>query len=82
MTLKTKKPNMDEFIQGAKAEQKPAEPPRVAVQEDDDLLRKDKTFLLRLPLKLWEVAKEKAAKEKVSLHDYILLAVKEKSSKQ
>jgi len=36
---------------------------------------------LRLPVKLWEVAKEKAAKQKISLHDYILKAVKEKITK-
>ena len=38
----------------------------------------EKTFLLRLPYDLWKEAKMKAIENNLSLHDFILLAVKEK----
>ena len=41
-------------------------------------IRKDKTFLLRIPPKLHELAKKKAEESKIPLHDYIILAIKEK----
>ncbi len=74
MPIETKKPaTEEEFISAAKTEK---------VEEDlselDFELRKDKTFLLRIPQKLHVLAKEKAANEKISLHDYILIALKEK----
>ncbi|MBF0467043.1 MAG: toxin-antitoxin system HicB family antitoxin [Nitrospirae bacterium] len=73
MTLKTTKPpTVDAFIAKAKAE---------PIEEDDDLIKSDKSFLLRLPIKLWERAKNKAAQEHVSLHDFILLAIKDKLTK-
>ena len=58
----------DEFIQSAKSE--------------TDILgldiRKDKTFLLRIPPKLHELAKMKAYDSKMPLHDFIISAIKEK----
>ena len=58
----------DEFIQSAKSE--------------TDILgidiRKDKTFLLRIPPKLHELAKVKAQHSKMLLHDFIISAIKEK----
>jgi predicted HicB family RNase H-like nuclease len=58
----------DEFIQSAKSEA--------------DILgldiRKDKTFLLRIPLKLHALAKMKAQDSKIPLHDFIITAIKEK----
>jgi len=72
MALKTTKPTVDSFIGGAKAE---------PIETEDDLIRSDKSFLLRLPVKLWERAKTKAAQEHVSLHDFILLAIKDKLTK-
>ena len=58
----------DEFIQSAKS-------------ESDTLgldKRKDKTFLLRIPPKLHELAKIKAHGSKMPLHDFIITAIKEK----
>ena len=58
----------DEFIKSAKSE--------------IDILgleiRKDKTFLLRIPPKLHELAKIKAQEIKMPLHDFIITALKEK----
>jgi len=58
----------DEFIQSAKSE--------------TDILgidfRKDKTFLLRIPPRLHELAKLKAYDSKMPLHDFIITAIKEK----
>jgi len=58
----------DEFIQSAKSE--------------TDILgldiRKDKTFLLRIPPRLHELAKIKAQDSKMPLHDFIITAIKEK----
>ncbi|MBF0344546.1 MAG: toxin-antitoxin system HicB family antitoxin [Nitrospirae bacterium] len=72
MTLKTTKPTVDTFIAKAKTE---------PVEVDDDLIKTDKSFLLRLPIKLWERAKNKAAQEQVSLHDFILLSIKDRLTK-
>ncbi|MBF0466991.1 MAG: hypothetical protein HQK96_08505 [Nitrospirae bacterium] len=77
MPIKTTKPSLDTFIGQAKAENKPTKTEEPL--EDEELFRKDKSFLLRLPMKLWERAKDQAAKERLSLHDYILLAIKEKN---
>lgn len=67
----TKKPSAkspDEFISGAKAEKTKAE----------DLLEvKDKTFLLRIPYRLWEQARKKAGSQGISLHEFILKAMNE-----
>jgi predicted HicB family RNase H-like nuclease len=41
-------------------------------------IRKDKTFLLRIPPKLHELAKLKAGKDRIPLHDFIIMALKEK----
>ncbi len=74
MPMKTKKPETEEeFISAAKTEKVEKD-----LSELDFELRKDKTFLLRIPQKLHGLAKEKAANEKISLHDYILIALKEK----
>ena len=87
--LKTSKPNIDAFIKGAKAEtikEPVAEPPAQATAPapaaEEELLKKDKTFLLRMPITLWSAAKDKAAKQKIPLHDYILLSVKEKTTRE
>lgn len=74
MPLNITKPSLDNFIGQAKAETKPAQIDKP--MDDEELLRKDKSFLLRLPMKLWERARDQAAKERLSLHDYILLAIK------
>ena len=41
-------------------------------------IRKDKTFLLRIPPRLHELAKIKAHGSKMPLHDFIITALKEK----
>lgn len=72
--IKTKPKTPEEFISSAKAEEKKPE-------EDIGLFaHKDKTFLIRMPLRLHELAKEKAGKERITLHDFILIAVKEKAT--
>jgi len=75
MTLKMQKPeikeDLDAFIKGAKAEQ----PVR------EELAGKpDKTFLLRLPYNLWKQSKHKAGDADISLHDYIIQAIKDKNT--
>jgi hypothetical protein len=80
MTLKTTKPgvNPDEFIKGAKADLQA----NISVSADDDLFAKNyKTFPLKLPLALRADAIEKAKIAGLTLHDYILIAVKEKNQK-
>ncbi len=64
----------NEFISGAKAEQSPE-------AAEDLMSQKDKTFLLRMPYKLWLSAKKKAGGEGMSLHDYILRSVNEAVTK-
>jgi len=77
MTLKTAKPGVDpdEFIKGAKADRSGD----VSIPTDDELFTKNyKTFPIKLPLKLRAAAAEKAKASGLSLHDYILVAIKEK----
>ena len=77
MTLKTTKPGVDpdEFIKGAKADR----PGDVSIPTDDELFTKNyKTFPIKLPLTLRTAAAEKAKASGLSLHDYILVAIKEK----
>jgi len=75
MAIKTSKPeirsNVDEFIKGAVGD--------IPVREELSV-RKDKTFLLKLPFALWKQAKQKASDADLSLHDYILEAIKGKNS--
>ena len=80
MTLKTTKPgsNPDEFIKGAKADRQD----RASIPADDELFAKNyKTFPVKLPLALRDAAAEKAKVNGLSLHDYILVAIKEKTQK-
>jgi len=80
MTLKTTKPGVDpdEFIKGAKADRQDS----VSIPADEELFAKSyKTFPVKLPLALRDVAAEKAKATGLSLHDYILVAIKEKSQK-
>jgi predicted HicB family RNase H-like nuclease len=58
----------DQFINCAKGE----------IDITDLEIRKDKTFLLRIPPKLHELAKQKAGEKRIPLHDYIIMALKEK----
>jgi len=77
MTLKTTKPGVDpdEFIKGAKADRQIS----VSITADDELFAKNyKTFPVKLPLALRDAAAEKAKTTGLSLHDYILVAIKEK----
>jgi len=82
MVLKTSKPivnlNPDKFIEDAKAEKAAALPP---ISEDDIFAKNYKTFPVKLPLTLRAAAMEKARSLGLSLHDYILLSVKEKNDK-
>jgi hypothetical protein len=39
---------------------------------------RQKTFLLKLPLELWQAAKNISTNKDISLHDYILSAIAEK----
>ena len=80
MTLKTTKPGIDpdEFIKGAKADWQD----RASIPADDELFAKNyKTFPVKLPLALRDAAAEKAKASGLSLHDYILVAIKEKTQK-
>jgi len=80
MALKTSKPGIDpdEFVKGAKADQHL----NVSIPSDDELFAKNyKTFPLKLPLALRNIAAEKAKSAGLSLHDYILVAIKEKTQK-
>jgi hypothetical protein len=80
MTLKTTKPGVDpdEFIKGAKADRQDS----VSIPADDELFAKNyKTFPVKLPLALRDAAAEKAKVNGLSLHDYILVAIKEKTQK-
>ena len=61
----TIKRSVDSFIEGAK--EKTAEPSS-----------REKTFLLRLPHDLWKEAKMRALEEGVTLHEFILSAIREK----
>ena len=77
MTLKTTKPGVDpdEFIKGAKADRQIS----VSITADDKKKKKSyKTFPVKLPLTLRNAAAEKAKTTGLSLHDYILVAIKEK----
>jgi hypothetical protein len=77
MTLKMTKPGTkpDDFIKAAKADQTPTNP-----DPGDDLFKKNyKTFPLRLPLALRDTAIEKARAAGLTLHDYILLAIRDKN---
>lgn len=42
------------------------------------ILSKPKIFPITIPPMLHKLAAEEAAKQKISLHDYVLLAIKEK----
>lgn len=80
MTLKTSKPGVDpdEFIKGAKADR----PGDVSIPTNDELFTKSyKTFPVKLPLKLRAAAADKAKESGLSLHDYILIAIKEKTQR-
>ena len=82
MVLKTSKPivnlNPDKFIEDAKAEKSAVLTP---ISEDDIFAKNYKTFPVKLPLTLRAAAMEKARSLGLSLHDYILLSVKEKNDK-
>lgn len=82
MVLKTSKPslnlNPDQFIEDAKAEKSAVLTP---ISEDDIFAKNYKTFPVKLPLTLRAAAMEKARSLGLSLHDYILLSVKEKNDK-
>jgi hypothetical protein len=77
MALKTSKPeprlngNIEDFIKGAAGD--------IPVREELSG-KKDKSFLLKLPFTDWKKAKQKAFDSDLSLHDYILQAIIEKSS--
>lgn len=71
MMIKTKPKTPEEFISSAKAE----------AVEDNMFVNRDKTFLLRMPIKLHEIAKDRAEVQRLSLHDFILIAIKEKATK-
>lgn len=73
--MKTEKPNVDDFIRGAKAEKAATQSAPAAVAAEP---KKDKTFLLRIPYDLWDRARRKAGAEAISLHDYIIMALQEK----
>lgn len=66
MPISTKKPatTPDDFVSGAKAD--------AAARKE---YTRDKTFLLRIPAELHEQAREKAADERISLHEFILQAM-------
>lgn len=67
MTLKVKKEkDIEEFIRGATADKN-------LVDEAEQ-----KTFLLRIKKSLWKAAKIKAQQDEVSLHDWIIDAMKQK----
>ena len=69
MAMRSKPSKEEEFIRSASAEH---------ANTEIDIKTRDRTFPLRIPDKLHDLAKEKAAIEKLSLHDYILTALKEK----
>jgi len=67
MAITAKKPaptSAEEFLSGGKAE----------VHLRDEM--EQKTFLLRMPKSLWKTAKAKAQEEEITLHEYILRALK------
>ncbi len=68
-TKRSKTP--EDFISGAKAEQPPQK----------QTFTRDKTFLLRIPAELHELARGKAADQRVSLHEFILQAIAQAVSK-
>lgn len=75
MAIKTQKPEfksngVEEFIKGAKGD--------LPVREEL-AVKKDKSFLLKLPFGDWKKAKQKASNMDISLHDYILQAIEDKN---
>lgn len=64
----TPKPNLDTFLKGAKE--------KTLITTTST---KDKTFLLKMPFEMWKETKEKALQKDMTLHEYILTAIKEKN---
>ncbi len=62
--------NMDEFISGAKDSPHAAAPPAAG---------KAKTLLIRMPHDVWYTAKQQALSEGITLHDYVVEAIKAKN---
>ena len=62
-----KKPNIDNFIEGAKADHK-AKP---AAETGD------KRLLIKLSQNTWYTAKMRALKQGITLHDYVVKAIDE-----
>ncbi|MGB9763695.1 MAG: hypothetical protein ACPLW7_06910 [Minisyncoccia bacterium] len=62
-----KKPNIneDEFIQSSKAN-------RVQNTINENVVQKEKTFLLKLDYNLWKKLKEKSLNQDKTLHQYII----------
>lgn len=66
MSIKPK-PNLDSFLKGAKEKTPPT------------TTTKDKTFLVKMSFEMWKETKEKALQNDITLHEYILNAIKEKN---
>jgi hypothetical protein len=74
--MKSTKPNLDDFVEGAKASK--AEKPTDVIKTEFELLTAFKTFPLRIPENLHAAATEAAKRKgKGSLHRYILELIRE-----
>ena len=63
---KTKSP--ENFVEEAKS----------SLEEKTTQMERNKTFLLRIPYPLWKEAKIEALRQGITLHEFIIEAIKEK----
>lgn len=72
--MRPTKPNVDDFVEGAKASAAEKIKPDTKVEFE---FNSDKTFPLRIPAQLHAAAAEKAKKKGRALHRYILELIAE-----
>lgn len=70
MAMKSRPKTEDDFINSSQIKND--------IDSNIEIKVKDKTFPLRIPYKLHELAKNVASQERLSLHDYILVALKDR----
>ncbi len=51
------------------------------IKKSETAVQKDKQFQLRIPFTVWDKARRLAGAEAISLHDFIIAALREKVAK-